>query len=55
LERALRYGVRITFGSDAHDPERIGDDFELVKKRLKEIGFTDWVFFRQKKMQVVSL
>ncbi|USD14706.1 histidinol-phosphatase [Priestia megaterium] len=55
LERALHYGVHITFGSDAHDPERIGDDFELVKKRLKEIGFTDWVFFRQKKMQVTPL
>ncbi|PLT29883.1 phosphoesterase [Peribacillus deserti] len=55
LERALHYGVNITFGSDAHDPERIGDDFELVQKRLKEIGFKEWVFFREKKMQLVRL
>jgi histidinol-phosphatase (PHP family) len=55
LERALHYGAKITFGSDAHDPERVGDDFELVKQRLKEIGFKDWVFFREKKMQLASL
>lgn len=55
LERALHYGVEVTFGSDAHDPERVGDEWELVAKRLKEIGFTRWVYFRQKKKQVVPL
>src|SRR5690606_21222130 len=38
LERALHYGVKVTFGSDAHIPGRVGDDWELVAKRLKEIG-----------------
>jgi histidinol-phosphatase (PHP family) len=55
LERARHYGVNITFGSDAHDPERIGDDFELVKQQLKEIGFKDWVYFREKKIQRAPL
>jgi len=55
LERALHYGVEVTFGSDAHVPERVGDEWELVRKRLKEIGFQHWVFFRQRQKQVVPL
>lgn len=55
LERALYYGADVTFGSDAHDPERVGDEWELVAKRLKEIGFQHWVYFRQKEKQVVPL
>lgn len=55
LERALFHGIDITFGSDAHDPERVGDEWELVGKRLKEIGFRHWVFFRQKQKHKVQL
>lgn len=55
LERALFYGVHVTFGSDAHDPERVGDEFELVRNRLKEIGFSEWAYFRQKQRFLVSL
>lgn len=55
LERALHYGVEVTFGSDAHKPSRIGDEFDLVRKRLKEIGFTEWVYFKQKQKQIVAL
>ncbi|QMV40840.1 histidinol-phosphatase [Cohnella cholangitidis] len=55
LERALHFGVDVTFGSDAHVPERVGDEWELVQKRLREIGFNRWVFFRQKQKVVVSL
>lgn len=55
LERALHYGVRVTFGSDAHVPERVGDDWDEVSKRLKEIGFKEWVYFKQKERQIVPL
>ncbi len=55
LEVAKHYGVAVTFGSDAHDPERVGDDFEFVRERLKEIGFTEWVYFKEKKRIVVPL
>jgi histidinol-phosphatase (PHP family) len=48
LEMALHYGVNVTFGSDAHDPHRVGDEFDQVQERLKEIGFNEWVFFRKK-------
>lgn len=55
LERALFYGVSATFGSDSHVPHRVGDEFEQVKRRLKEIGFKEWVFFRQQKRIAVEL
>ncbi len=55
LERALFYKVAVTFGSDAHKPGRIGEDWELVRTRLKEIGFKEWVYFRQKQRQNVLL
>ncbi|MEW9672255.1 histidinol-phosphatase [Ammoniphilus sp. 3BR4] len=55
LEIARHYGVKVTFGSDAHDPERVGDEFDLVRQHLKEIGFSEWVYFKQKKRCFVPL
>lgn len=55
LERALFYNVKVTFGSDAHTPERVADEFDQVKKRLKEIGFTEWAYFVNKKRMMTSL
>lgn len=55
LERALYFGVNVTFGSDAHVPSRVGDEFELVQKRLKEIGFKQWVFYRKRQQIIVPL
>jgi histidinol-phosphatase (PHP family) len=55
LEQANHYGVKVTFGSDAHDPERVGDEFDLVSKRLKEIGYKEWCFYRQKERVIVPL
>ncbi|WP_281889269.1 histidinol-phosphatase [Paenibacillus sp. YYML68] len=55
LERACYYGVQVTFGSDAHVPERVGDDWDEVAARLKEIGYREWVYFKEKKPQVVPL
>lgn len=55
LERACYYRIPVTFGSDAHNPSRIGDDFEPVQRKLREIGYREWVYFRQKAMQRVPL
>lgn len=55
LEMALHYGVMVTFGSDAHDPHRVGDEFDLVQVRLKEIGFKEWVYFKKKERVIVEL
>lgn len=55
LERALHFGVAVTFGSDAHVPHRVGDEWEQVKQRLLEIGFTSWVYYKQKQPHMVPL
>jgi histidinol-phosphatase (PHP family) len=55
LERALHCGVPVTFGSDAHVPERVGDEFEQVSAKLKEIGFKHWVYFKKKEPVKVPL
>ncbi|OGX68367.1 MAG: phosphoesterase [Paenibacillus sp. RIFOXYA1_FULL_44_5] len=55
LERACHYGINITFGSDSHDPQHIGYEWDQVRQRIKEIGFKKWVFFRQRKQQIVDL
>ncbi|MBD2872131.1 histidinol-phosphatase [Paenibacillus arenilitoris] len=55
LERALHYGVNVTFGSDAHVPQRVGDEWELVRARLKEIGFKQWVYYRKRRQVVLPL
>jgi histidinol-phosphatase (PHP family) len=55
LERALHFGADVTFGSDAHVHARVGEDWELVRARLKEIGFKRWVYYRRKNKIVVPL
>ncbi|WP_184665505.1 histidinol-phosphatase [Texcoconibacillus texcoconensis] len=55
LERALFYHVNVTFGSDAHKPERICDDFDEVRRILKEIGYKEWCYFVEKKRIMTSL
>lgn len=55
LERALHFGVSVTFGSDAHTPSRVGDEWDEVARRLKEIGFREWVYFKNKQRVTVPL
>lgn len=55
LERALHFGVDVTFGSDAHKPGRVGDELEQVAQRLREIGFQEWVYYKNKEKYVVPL
>lgn len=55
LERALHFGVEVSFGSDAHKPSRVGEDWEEVRSRLKDIGFTYWVYYKEKQKQVVPI
>lgn len=53
LERAHHFGVKISFGSDAHTPRRVGEDFELVAQTLRDIGFKSWVYYKQ--MQEITV
>ncbi|MDF3290293.1 histidinol-phosphatase [Streptomyces silvisoli] len=49
LERARKYGVKLTFGSDAHDPERVGDEHENVRDELRRLGFREWYVFERRR------
>jgi histidinol-phosphatase (PHP family) len=55
LQMAHYYGVKVTFGSDAHRPERVGDEWERVKLKLKEIGYKEWAVFRNRKREMLAL
>ncbi|MBM7565322.1 histidinol-phosphatase [Paenibacillus sacheonensis] len=55
LERACHYGVTVTFGSDAHKPSRVGEDWDRVAKRLKQIGYKQWVYYKNKQPVAVPL
>lgn len=55
LERAHHFGVDISFGSDAHTPKRVGDDFEEVASTLRAIGFDSWVYYKNKQQVRVPL
>ncbi|MCM3700492.1 histidinol-phosphatase [Paenibacillus macerans] len=55
LERALHFGVDVTFGSDAHIPQRVADEWDDVARRLQTIGFREWVYFKNKQKISVPL
>lgn len=55
LERAHHYGVDVTFGSDAHSPKTLGHAFEKVRTTLKEIGYDQWCYFKNKEKHYTSL
>lgn len=55
LERAHFYNVPITYGSDAHQPNQVGDDWMAVRDKLKAIGFTHLTAFRQKQQIAVPI
>lgn len=55
LERALFYSVPVTFGSDSHIPSRVGDEWDLVRNRLKQIGYKEWVYFEKQKKIAIEL
>lgn len=41
-------GIPVTIGSDAHQPERLGEYLDEARSVLKEIGFTQLATFRQR-------
>ncbi|SDG31299.1 histidinol-phosphatase (PHP family) [Fontibacillus panacisegetis] len=55
IEQAHYYGVDITFGSDAHDPLRVGDEWEKVRSTLEQIGYKRWVIFKQRNPYYLDL
>lgn len=55
LARAYHFGVSVSFGSDAHTPKRVGEDFVDVAARLKDIGYRSWVYYKNRQAIKVEL
>lgn len=50
LARYRKLGGRlITFGSDAHQPRRVGENRDYAEHLAKELGFSSWCVFRKRK------
>ncbi len=53
LEYCLQQQIPLTVGSDAHQPERVGQYLDQARALLREIGFTELaVFDRRRRMMV---
>lgn len=56
LERYYELGGRnVTFSSDAHLQESIGDRYELARDLAKEIGFTHWTVYKKRKAHKIEI
>ena len=44
-------GVPLTFGSDSHDPNDVGRDFEKAIVLAKEAGYGEYVLFKGRKIE----
>ncbi|MBF0512021.1 MAG: histidinol-phosphatase HisJ [Candidatus Omnitrophica bacterium] len=47
------FGVPLVFGSDAHDPNDVGRDFETAVKWALSAGYKEYVIFKNKKIEKV--
>ncbi|GGG05159.1 histidinol-phosphatase HisJ [Paenibacillus abyssi] len=54
LEYARDIGLPLTIGSDAHQPERLGQYLDEARAQLKEIGFGQLATFKQRKRMMVN-
>jgi histidinol-phosphatase (PHP family) len=46
MKWALERGIPFTIGSDSHQPDRVGDPFEAVLRRLKPLGLSQLHYFK---------
>lgn len=52
LERAFALGIPVTYGSDAHHPDRVGQKWEEASAMLKSVGYSQLATFngRQRRL-----
>ena len=48
LDWASEMGVKLTIGSDSHQPNSVGQHFEMVQRMLRAKGFVDLHYFRNR-------
>jgi len=55
LKTARSMGIDITFGSDAHDPKRVGDCFADAVALAKQAGYTQFRRYSQRRFDLLPL
>ncbi|AEI38843.1 histidinol-phosphatase HisJ [Paenibacillus mucilaginosus] len=55
LEYALKLGIPVTLGSDAHQPERLAQYLDEASALLQDVGFTDLATFKVRNRQNVPI
>ncbi len=55
LKWSAERGVGLVFGSDAHEPERVGDRFVAAMATARAAGFTHFQRFEKRKRTAVAL
>ena len=55
LQEIHKRGIPITFGSDAHEIAQVGQGLDEAYTLAREIGFTQYALFRNKKMEMINL
>ena len=51
LEIYRKAGVPLTFGSDAHDPNDVGRDFDKALELAHAAGYKEYLIFKQRKVE----
>ncbi|MBI2933301.1 MAG: histidinol-phosphatase HisJ family protein [Planctomycetes bacterium] len=55
LELARELDVPVTLGSDAHDPQHVGQDFDSAVELLRSVGYTQVMRFTRRRAEAVPL
>jgi histidinol-phosphatase (PHP family) len=55
LACCCHYGVPVTLGSDAHEPELVGAGFDRAATLLREVGYREIATFVQRRRVMVPL
>ncbi|MEK3967867.1 histidinol-phosphatase HisJ [Paenibacillus sp. FSL H7-0323] len=54
LQEALKLGIPLTLGSDAHDPTKLGDGLQEARSMLWQTGFRELVVFEGRRRTTVQ-
>jgi histidinol-phosphatase (PHP family) len=56
LRKAKDLGIQVTIGTDVHKKdEKVGTDLDMAEKILREAGYEEYLIFRRRKSEKVSL
>lgn len=55
LKEAYKLGIEITFGSDAHAPEQVSQNYEKIIDMAKNVGYTKCVIFKKRKKVFIDI